>query len=89
MTARPGERDTLIFIALKGVGGMPGCLSYIASQDPSCPAAIRITGVRDSPENHRASLSLPSIQKAIALGRPLIAGMDASIETVPVRGHGL
>ena len=41
------------------------------------------------PEAHRASLSLPSVQAAIAKGRPLIAGMETVAETRPLGGHGL
>ncbi len=89
MTAHPGKRDALISILLEGVAGMPGCLSYIVARDPTGPDAIWITEVWDSPESHSASLRLPSVRAAIALGRPLIAGMDAGIETVPVGGHGL
>jgi quinol monooxygenase YgiN len=68
---------------------MPGCLSYIVARDPTGPDAIWITEVRDSPDCHSASLRLPSVRAAISLGRPLIAGMDAGIETVPVGGRGL
>ena len=34
MTAQPGARDELIEILLDGVGGMPGCLSYVVARDP-------------------------------------------------------
>lgn len=89
MTARPGQRDSLIAILLEGVSGMPGCLSYIVARDPEDPDAIWITEVWDTAASHKASLSLPSVQAAIAKGRPLIAGMEAGTETVVVGGHGL
>ena len=89
MTARPGQRDALITILLEGVSGMPGCLSYIVAQDPRDADAIWITEVWDTAASHRASLSLPSVQAAIAKGRPLIAGMEAGTQTVVVGGHGL
>lgn len=89
MRAKPGQRDALIAILLDGVSGMPGCLSYIVAQDPKDADAIWITEVWDTAASHRASLSLPSVQAAIAKGRPLIAGMDAGTETVVVGGHGL
>lgn len=89
MTAKPGQRDALIAILLDGVAGMPGCLSYIVAQDPKDPDAIWITEVWDSAASHQASLSLPSVQAAIAKGRPLIAGMDMGAQTVVVGGHGL
>lgn len=87
--AVPGQRDALISILLDGVSGMPGCLSYVVAQDPADPDAIWITEVWDSQASHKASLSLPSVQAAIAQGKPLIAGFDQHIETSPVGGHGI
>ena len=89
MTAKPGQRDPLIAILLGGVSGMPGCLSYIVAKDPEDADSIWITEVWDTAASHRASLSLPSVQAAIAKGRPLIAGMDKGTQTVVVGGHGL
>jgi len=34
-------------------------------------------------------LALPSVQQAIAKGRPLIAGFAARFETLPIGGQGL
>ncbi|WP_313055499.1 putative quinol monooxygenase [Pseudomonas lopnurensis] len=84
-----GQRDTLIAILLDGVSGMPGCLSYVVAHDPSDADAIWVTEVWDSQASHKASLSLPSVKDAISRGRPLIAGFDEHIETVPVGGHGI
>lgn len=89
MTATPGKRDELISILLDGTGDMPGCLSYVVATDPSDDDAIWITEVWDSAESHKASLSLPAVIDAIAKGRPLIAGFDEQIITVPVGGVGL
>lgn len=89
MTAVPGQRDALIAILLEGVANMPGCLSYIVAKDPADANAIWITEVWDSQASHKASLSLPSVQQAIAQGKPLIAGFDSSVVTEPVGGHGL
>ena len=89
MTAVAGQRDALISILLDGVSGMPGCLSYVVAQDPADADAIWITEVWDSQASHKASLSLPSVQAAIAQGKPLIAGFDQHIETSPVGGHGI
>ncbi|WP_225764320.1 putative quinol monooxygenase [Stenotrophomonas sp. Marseille-Q4652] len=89
MRAVPGQRDALIQILLEGVSGMPGCLSYVVARDPGDGDAIWITEVWDNAASHKASLSLPSVQDAIARGRPLIAGFDQHIETAPVGGHGL
>lgn len=85
----PGGRDTLADILLEGLADMPGCLSYIVAQDPSDPDAVWVTEVWQDQESHQASLSLPSVQAAIAKGRPLIAGFGERFETVPLGGHGL
>lgn len=89
MTSVGGQRDVLVAILLDGTDGMPGCRSYVVARDPGDPDTIWITEVWDDPESHRASLSLPSVQAAIAKARPLIAGMEQVAETTPVGGHGL
>jgi quinol monooxygenase YgiN len=89
MRATPGQRDALIAILLDSVGGMPGCLSYIVAQDPADADAIWITEAWTDAASHKASLSLPAVQQAIAKARPLIAGFDSHVETVPVGGQGL
>lgn len=87
--AVPGQRDALVEILLEGVAGMPGCLSYVVATDPADADALWITEVWDRKESHEASLSLPSVQQAIAKGRPLIAGFGERIVTTPVGGHRL
>jgi quinol monooxygenase YgiN len=89
MTAKPGSRDALIGILLEAPGTMAGCLSYVVAEDPGDAGGIWITEVWDTKASHDASLSLPAVKQAIARGRPLIAGMDRSIVTTPVGGHGL
>lgn len=89
MIAAPDQRDALIAILLEGLSGMPGCLSYIVAKEPIDPNALWITEVWDNQASHQASLSLPSVQQAIAKGRPLIAGFGERFETEPVGGHGL
>ena len=84
MTSIPGERDNLIDILVEGTNGMPGCLSYIVARDVADENAIWITEVWEDESSHAASLSLPSVQAAIAKGRPLIAGMDKHVVTEPV-----
>lgn len=88
-TAADGQREALIEILLDGMADMPGCYSYVVARDPADETTIWITEVWDSADSHRASLDLPSVQAAIARGRPLIAGMDRVAETAPVGGHGL
>jgi quinol monooxygenase YgiN len=85
----PGKRDALVSILTEGVINMPGCLSYIVAQDQTDQDAIWVTEVWVDQASHQASLSLPSVQEAIKLGRPLIAGFGERFETIPMSGHGL
>jgi quinol monooxygenase YgiN len=89
MNAVPGQRDALAAILLEGTQTMPGCLSYVIARDPADDDGLWITEVWDSQASHKASLSLPSVQAAIAKGRPMIAGFSNRVETVPLGGHGL
>ena len=89
MRAQPGQRDSLIAILLEGTAAMPGCLSYVIAKDKSDLDALWITEAWDSQASHAASLALPSVQAAIAQGRPLIAGFGERFETEPVGGQGL
>jgi len=88
MLTAPGQRDAVIAILLEGTVAMPGCRSYVVARDPTAPEAIWITEVWDSPEMHRASLALPSVQAAIAKARPMIKGFGERFETEPVGGLG-
>lgn len=89
MNIVPGARDAVAEILLGATGAMPGCLSYIIAADPRDPDAIWVTEVWDSQDSHRASLSLPAVQAAIARARPMIAGFGERFETTPVGGYGL
>lgn len=89
MTAKQGQRDALAAILLGGVSGMPGCRSYVVANDPTNSNLLWITEVWESREAHTASLTLPSVRDAITKGRPMITGMEAVAETLPLGGHGL
>jgi len=89
MSAVSGQRDALVSILLGSTQAMPGCLSYIIATDPADADGLWITEVWDSPESHKASLTLPAVQAAITKARPLIAGFSNRVETVPVGGYGL
>jgi quinol monooxygenase YgiN len=89
ITAAAGQRDALADILIDGTGSMPGCLSYIIALDPADANALWVTEVWDSQASHQASLQLPSVQAAIAKGRPLIAGFSNRVETTPIGGHGI
>ncbi len=68
---------------------MPGCLSYVAAVDAAEPDIVWVTEVWESAAAHAASLSLPAVQVAIAVGRPLIAEFEARYETSPLGGIGI
>ena len=87
--AAPGKRDELISILLEGTTDMPGCLSYVVSQDNTDENALWVTEVWESQASHEASLSLPGVQRAIAKGKPMITAFGERFETTPVGGHGL
>ncbi|MEQ1783366.1 MAG: antibiotic biosynthesis monooxygenase family protein [Hyphomonadaceae bacterium] len=86
MRAAHGKRADLIAILSEGTGTMPGCIHYIIMEDVAEPDGIWITEVWDTEASHTASLQLPSVQAAIANGRPLIAGFDLSAKTTQVSG---
>lgn len=85
----PGQRDALAAILLEGTQAMPGCLSYVIATDSTDADALWVTEVWDTQASHKASLSLPAVQAAIAKGRPLITGFSNRVETVPIGGHGV
>jgi quinol monooxygenase YgiN len=82
-------RDTVIAILLDATREMPGCLSYVIARDPADPDALWVTEAWVSRDHHRASLTLPVVQHAIAQAKPLITGFGERFETEPVGGHGL
>ena len=87
--AASGKRDELVAVLLAGTKSMPGCLSYVVSNDNENDDALWITEVWDSQDSHAASLSKPSVQEAMVQGRPLIAEFGQRHEVTPVGGHGL
>jgi quinol monooxygenase YgiN len=89
MTAVSGRRDDLIAILTEAVSKMPGCLSYVVAKDSRDENTIWVTEVWDSKESHDASLSLPSVTKAISVARPMISTFGNQVITTPVGGYGL
>ena len=89
MKAVSGKRGELAAILVQPDGSMPGCLSYVVAEAPDDPDALWITEVWTDEAAHKASLSLPAVQAAIAKGRPLIAGFDSRVETNVLGGIGL
>ena len=89
ITARPGHRAELARLMLAGTAAMPGCLSYIVSEDLADADALWVAEAWDSKESHAASLTLPAVRETIAKARPLIAGFTTAAEVKPLGGIGL
>jgi quinol monooxygenase YgiN len=89
MTSKPGQRDALLALLLRGAEDMPGCLSYIIARDTGDEDAVWITEVWEDEASHHDSLRLPSVRDAIAKAMPLIAGFEPGVITEPVGGVGL
>jgi quinol monooxygenase YgiN len=89
ITAAPGRRDALAQLLLSGSADVPGCLSYVVSEDLKDPDVLWVSEAWDSKDSHAASLKLPAVQQAIAKARPLIAGFDTAAEMRPIGGIGL
>ncbi len=87
--ATSGKRDQLASILIEASRDMPGCLSYVVANDPEDPDAVWVTEVWESEADHKASLTLPAVQDAIAKGRPLIASFEERHVTQPLSGYGL
>lgn len=84
MIAQPGQRAALIAILSAGTIDMPGNMGYLIGEDSANPDAIWIVEIWETKDAHAASLALPSVQAAIAKGRPLIAGFGSRAEFKPV-----
>lgn len=89
LQSAPGKRDELLAILTRSTGEMPGCLSYVVAKDPDDADLIWITEVWTDADAHKASLSLPSVQAAIAEARPLFGAMGMRVVTEPVSWYGL
>lgn len=66
-----------------------GCLLYLVSRREGAPDAVYVYEVWTDAQAHEASLELPSVQEAIAMARPIIAGMSERVEFVPQGGLGM
>lgn len=84
-----GARDALATVLLEGTRGMPGCLSYVVASDPEDEDALWVTEIWETKASHEASLSLPGVQEAIRVGRPMIAGFGERYITTPLGGQGI
>ena len=72
----PGKRDELAAILTQHNPALTesGCLLYEVGVNEEQPDTVFVVELWSSAEAHRASLQLPSVQKAIAAARPLMSG---------------
>ena len=73
----------------QSTNNMPGCIRYVIATDPGGADALWVTEVWESEADHKASLTLPAVKKAIARGRPLIISFDEYHATEPIGGYGI
>jgi quinol monooxygenase YgiN len=85
----PGRRDEMIAILKEGATGMPGCLAYVVAKDISDGGGLWVTEVWDNSASHDASLSLPSVRKAMNRAQGIITNFDDVATTTPTWGVGL
>jgi quinol monooxygenase YgiN len=91
LVARPGQREALTAILLRGVEGMRahGCHLYVVNHPADNADAVWVTEVWESREAHAASLQLPETRAAIGEAMPLLTGEFESIELDVVGGLGV
>ncbi|APG62899.1 hypothetical protein LPB140_08980 [Sphingorhabdus lutea] len=82
--ATPGNRAALIDILKEGTKDMPGNMGYALGEDLENEDALWVIEFWQNKDYHGASLKLPSVQEAIAKGRPLIASFGQRTEFKPV-----
>lgn len=83
MRSVPGKRAELIAHLQHSSRQVPGKLVYLIQLEQDDPEAFWINEVWESKAAYEACLSHPDVAKGIELTRPLIAGGDVRVETVP------
>jgi quinol monooxygenase YgiN len=91
-TTQTGQRDRLVDRLLRAAQLMeqaPGCTLYLVNTSPDDPAAVWVTEVWASEEQHCDSLSLSGVPALIQETLPLLALPPEQIRLAPVGGKGL
>lgn len=81
----PENRPMLVEALLTASARLPGCISYVVSEDAEDASLVWVSEVWDSQQSHAAALELPAVKEAIAAARPLLLGFGAR-HTLVVRG---
>lgn len=89
VTVVPGRRDEMIGILRESAADLPECFSYVVAKDSADEKALWVTEVWESRASHAASLSLPSVQKAMVRGKAILSQFDKIAVTDPLWAAGL
>lgn len=92
LKARPGHRDEVIALLLRGVDGLraAGCRLYaVGVSDATDPDLIWVHELWDTKEQHDASLLLPETKATITEALPLLTGEITGQELTVVGGLGV
>ena len=76
LETQPGQRDAVLSILVRPMAGLKeaGCLLYEVGVNDAVPDTVFVCELWESPEAHRASLELASVQAAIEEAMPLLTG---------------
>ena len=71
-----GKRDELVAHLIRRNDALReiGCLAYEVGVSDDAPDTVFVVELWRSQDAHKASLSLPQVQEAIAAARPLLTG---------------
>jgi quinol monooxygenase YgiN len=83
LTTTEGKRQEFIALLHEGIQDMPGCIRYDICLDIADQNKIWIYELWETKEHHEQSLLLPSVQKAIQLGRSMISDFGDKTEFIP------
>ena len=88
---KPGQRDAVVAILIRDVESAreAGCDLYLVGTSSADADTVFVTEVWASREAHRASLTLPSVQQAIAEAMPMLTGEFHQTEFDVVGGLGV
>ena len=76
LETKPGQREAVVSILVRPMAGLKeaGCLLYEVGVNDTAPDTVFVCELWESPEAHRASLGLDSVQAAISEAMPLLSG---------------
>ena len=90
MKAKPGCRDDVVAILLRGIDTLRelGCYQYVVGVSLADTDTIWVTEMWESREHHEASLLLPQTKAAISEAMPMLTGEFSGQEVSVVGGLG-